>query len=85
MYMSTALIIGVFFLGMFLVRPANTALWRCLVMVAAVPAIFGTLPYRKGIAIAIEYLVDLTMTGERSVELRRDEAPDDAGGGLRDD
>lgn len=73
MYMSTAFITGLFFLGMFLVRPVNTALWRCIVLVADVAAIVGTLPHRKGLAIGLEYLVDLGMRGPRGVELRSDE------------
>lgn len=73
MYVSTAFITGLFFLGMFFFRPENTALWRWIVLAVDVPAILCSLPYRKGVAIALEYLVDLGMESDREVELRTDE------------
>lgn len=57
MYTSTGAITGIIIVGMFLLSP--TAIWagRVAVFGLAAVIIVGTLPYRKGIAIAIDVLV----------------------------
>ncbi len=55
MYMSTALLTGLFILVMFTLTPANLVLGRVLLGFLALLTIVGSLPRRKGIAIAIEY------------------------------
>ncbi|MCP5468409.1 MAG: DUF983 domain-containing protein [Deltaproteobacteria bacterium] len=55
MYMSTALLTGLFILLMFSLTPSNLALGRVLIGILGFFTIVGTLPQRKGIAIAIEY------------------------------
>ena len=58
MYYSTALFTGFIILAMLRIRPQNLWLGRTLVLVAAVAFIVGSLPYRKGLALAIDYLSD---------------------------
>lgn len=60
MYVSTAGITGVFVLAMlFWLRPTQLWIGRAILLPAALLAIAGTLPRRKGIAIAIDYLSEL--------------------------
>jgi hypothetical protein len=54
MYMSTAALTGLLVIGMFLVQPANKTLGRWVVAFLAIAVMFGTLPFRKGMAIAWE-------------------------------
>ena len=58
MYISTACLTGMIVVGMLLIRPDNLWVGRSVVFPIALVAIAGTLPYRKGVAIAIEYLVE---------------------------
>ncbi len=58
MYISTAALTGTIVLGMFLFAPPSLALGRAVVFPAVLLLIGGSLPYRKGVAIAIEYLVE---------------------------
>lgn len=55
MYVTTAMITGFFLVGLFIFRPAQTRPGQLLVLLAALVVIVGSLPMRKGIAIAIEY------------------------------
>lgn len=56
MYISTALITGVFFVAMLLWQPKAILSYQLLLLPAALVAILGTLPRRKGLAIALDYL-----------------------------
>lgn len=56
MYYSTAMLTGVIVILMFLIRPANLWLGRLVVFATALVLIVLSLPYRKGIALAIDYL-----------------------------
>jgi uncharacterized protein (DUF983 family) len=58
MYVTTAGLTGVIIVGMFLIAPRFVLAGQIFVGLAAVLFIVGTIPYRKGIAISIEYLID---------------------------
>ncbi len=57
MYMSTALLTGVGIFLLFLWKPENLFLGRLLMAAVALLIIVGTLPIRKGVAVALEYWV----------------------------
>jgi len=57
MYITTAALTGFIVIAMFLLHPSNTWLGLFLVILAAVTVIAGTLPIRKSIAIALEYII----------------------------
>jgi len=59
MYISTAAMTGAIVLAMLLIHPPNKPLARVVVLVASLALILFTLPYRKGLALAMEYLIDL--------------------------
>ena len=73
MYLSTAGITGVIVVGMLLFPPTNRWLGRGVVLAVAVGLILGTLPLRKSVAIAVEYLVDLRSDHRTDLRLRMDE------------
>jgi hypothetical protein len=56
MYLSTAFMTGVIVVGMLLIHPPNLWLGRAGVFAAAMLFIVATMPYRKGVAIALDYL-----------------------------
>lgn len=58
MYISTAFITGLFILGMFIFIPANKMLGTATLVLLAVGLIVGTLPYRKGVAIALDFWIE---------------------------
>lgn len=58
MYFSTAFITGLFICIVLLTRPTNLILGQIVIVISALFLMAATLPYRKGIAIAIDYLVD---------------------------
>jgi uncharacterized protein (DUF983 family) len=57
MYMSTAGLTGTIVVIMFLLRPRVLWVGQLLVLVAAVLVIGLSLPLRKGVAIALDYLM----------------------------
>lgn len=57
MYMSTAGLSGTLVVVMFLIRPRVLWVGQIVVALAAVAIIGFSLPYRKGIAVALDYLV----------------------------
>ena len=57
MYMSTAGLSGVLVVLMFLMRPRILWIGQLVVCLAAIGLIGLSLPYRKGIAVALDYLV----------------------------
>jgi len=65
MYMSTAAITGMFVILMILIRPANKDLGRVVVAVGAVCAFFFSNPYRKSLAIALDYWIETFKPRER--------------------
>jgi uncharacterized protein (DUF983 family) len=58
MYMSTAALTGMVVIGMFLLTPADVRVGRVVVFLIAFFLITGTLPIRKGIAIAFEVAIE---------------------------
>jgi len=63
MYMSTAGLTGFLVVCMFLLRPRIVWLGQIVVGAAALVTIVLTLPYRKGVAVALDYLIE-RRTGE---------------------
>ncbi len=71
MYLSTAFLTGLIVVAMlFVIRPSHWAS-RAVVLPLALVVILGSLPYRKGFAIGIEFLI------ERHWGKYADTAPDD--------
>lgn len=58
MYMSTGAITGLFLISMFLITPVNQNAGRVVVALFAVVIMFGTLPFRKGMAIAFDVFIE---------------------------
>jgi uncharacterized protein (DUF983 family) len=58
MYMSTAGLTGVLVVAMFLLRPRIVWIGQLVVCVAALLVIGASLPYRKGVAVALDYLIE---------------------------
>src|SRR5262249_43343668 len=73
MYLSTAVLTGLIVIGMLLIIPSNQWMGRAVVLVLAIGAIIGTLPLRKSIGVAIEYLVDLRSDHTPGLRLREPE------------
>ncbi len=57
MYASTAFITGLFILGMWFIRPANHWLGIGFVAILSIAAMLGTITIRKGLAVALDYLL----------------------------
>lgn len=58
MYMSTAGLSGALVVAMFLIRPRVVWVGQAVVCLAAVAIIGLSLPYRKGIAVALDYWIE---------------------------
>ena len=58
MYLSTAALTGIFFIVMLAYRPPSLLLGRIALFLAGLALIGLTLPYRKSLALALDYLVD---------------------------
>jgi uncharacterized protein (DUF983 family) len=57
MYVSTAFITGTIVAMMLMIRPPSLWVGRVFIFAVAVSALLVSLPNRKGIAVALEYLV----------------------------
>ena len=57
MYMSTAGLTGLLVVTMFLLHPRVIWIGQIVVCLAAVALIGFSLPYRKGVAVALDYLI----------------------------
>ncbi len=57
MYLSTAFFTGAILLVMWFIRPANVLLAQFAILGVALTLMIGTLPNRKGLALAVDYLV----------------------------
>lgn len=55
MYLSTAFLTGLFILLMFWILPADQTGGRIILLVGALALMVLSLPYRKGVALALEY------------------------------
>lgn len=56
MYLSTGFLTGLFIIAMLLIRPDSLMAGRTMIVIGAIVVIVGTLPYRKGLAVAVDYL-----------------------------
>ncbi|MHC5111104.1 MAG: DUF983 domain-containing protein [Planctomycetota bacterium] len=72
MYISTAGLTGVFFVIMLLTKPENLVFWQIVLFTLAMLVIVGTLPMRKSIAIALDYLSELLWDNHRDRKVRHD-------------
>ncbi|HXO18597.1 MAG TPA: DUF983 domain-containing protein [Thermoanaerobaculia bacterium] len=57
-YITTAGLSGALVVGMFLLHPRIVWLGQALVVLAAIVVIGFSLPYRKGLAVALDFLVE---------------------------
>ncbi|HKY64165.1 MAG TPA: DUF983 domain-containing protein [bacterium] len=73
MYLSTAFITGLFILSMLLVLPKSLWLGRFVVAAAALFLFVLSAPYRKGLAIAFDYLVELRINNHANLAFLTDE------------
>lgn len=62
MYVSSPALTGVFFVALFLIQPTDVLVGQAIVLPLALVVLGGTLPFRKGLAVALEYLVDRKCT-----------------------
>ena len=58
MYVSSLALTGVFFVALFLIKPTDVLIGQAIVLPLALVVLGGTLPFRKGLGVALEYLVD---------------------------
>jgi uncharacterized protein (DUF983 family) len=65
MYLTTAFITGLLIIGMLWIIPTRQWLGRIVLASAALLAIVCTLPYRKGLSIALDYLLAERRHGSR--------------------
>jgi len=70
MYLSTAFVTGLIVVAMLLITPANRWAGRVIVLAVAIATIVGTLPVRKSLGVAIEYLVDLRSDHTPGLKIR---------------
>lgn len=64
MYISTAFLTGLFVVAMFLLRPSAAWVTQVVVLPLALAVIGGSLRWRKGCALAVEYLVGQRLAPE---------------------
>ena len=64
MYYSTACLSGMIIVAMLLVVPANHLLGRAAVLLAWLVLMLLSLPRRKGVAIALDYLMERRQANE---------------------
>jgi len=55
MYISTAMLTGIIALSMFFITPPRMFVGQVVVFLVAILVIVGTLPVRKGLAIALDF------------------------------
>jgi len=70
MYISTAFITGLFVLGMFWILPKNLWMGRLVIAGSALAFFMLTWPFRKGAAIAFDYLVDLRFEKKEGLKFK---------------
>ena len=78
MYFTTAFLTGLVIIGMLLFPPANIWVGRAVVLVVALSIYVASFPFRKGLALAIDYLSgehpDLK-PGRRSIDRNDSDSP----------
>ncbi len=70
MYITTAFLTGLFLLVLVFYRPAHALSWRIGLVIGALVVILGSLPRRKGIAVALDYLSELCWNNDRGLAIR---------------
>lgn len=70
MYLSTAFITGLFIVVMFWMLPNNLWRGRLLLAILALSIFYLTWPFRKGFAIAFNYLIELRYNNFSGLKLR---------------
>lgn len=73
MYLSTAFITGLFILSMLLILPKSLWVGRVIVAVAALGLFVLSAPVRKGLAIAIDYIVELRLNNHSHMDFISDD------------
>jgi uncharacterized protein (DUF983 family) len=76
MYASMAAITGVFIIVMLWVvhpAPENVVLGRVILVAAAFAAMWGSLPFRKGVAVALDYIRELRLNNYAGHVMREDD------------
>ena len=68
MYVTTAGLTGFIIVGMLLLRPPSVFVGRLVVAMTAIVLIFMTLPYRKGVAIAIHFISECVWREDPDVD-----------------
>ena len=58
MYLSTAAITGIFFVVMLIYRPPSLFLRRTALFFLGLALLTASLPYRKSVALALDFLID---------------------------
>lgn len=57
-YVSTAALTGVVIVGVVFLRPFNVVVGRFVLAIAAATLIVASLPFRKGMAVALNYFIE---------------------------
>jgi uncharacterized protein (DUF983 family) len=65
-YLSTAGLTGVVVVGMLMIQPLDRLMGRFVLIAVAATLIPATLPLRKGVALAINYLIELKLSASPS-------------------
>ncbi len=73
MYISAAIITGLFLIGLLWIfpTPSNPRLGQMIVGATALTVFFLSSQFRKGLAIALDYLVDLRWNNHEGLKFRR--------------
>lgn len=64
MYITTAFLTGLFFLAMLLYRPENLVVGRMIVTGIGLVVLVLSLPFRKSLALSIDYHLERLISGE---------------------
>jgi len=62
-YVTTAGLTGVLIVTMILLQPPSVFVGQLVLLPVAIGLMLGSVPFRKGVAIAIDYLVDRSVQG----------------------
>ena len=71
MYFTTAFVTGLVIIGMLLLPPANIWVGRSVVLVVSLGLYFVSFPFRKGLALAIDYLTEPERPGRQELPEER--------------
>ena len=77
MYISTAFLTGLIIVSMLIIKPEALWLARFTVTITALLIIAGSMPYRKGLAMAMEYLIDLKFHNHKNLKIQLSDQKND--------